>query len=254
MTHGKLAGRPALITGAGHGIGRAIAHAFAAEGAPVLCADLDGEAATRVATEIADTGGRAEPAVCDVRDGDSVRGAVERAVAAFGSLHTVVCGAAVLTPPATVETLDEADWAAALDVNVTGAFRTCKHALPHLRAAGGGSIILIASQMGRVARAGQAAYCTTKGALLQLAKGMALDHVSDNIRVNTLSPGGVATRRLEQRFGDLETAQREWGPMHPLGRLGEPEEIARAAVFLASDDASFMLGADLLVDGGYTAW
>ena len=108
--------------------------------------------------------------------------------------------------------------------------------------------------MGRVANAGQAAYCATKGALLQLAKAMALDHVDDNIRVNSLSPGGTATERLVKRFGDMETAERVWGPKHPMGRLGRAEEIARAAVFLASDDASFMTGADLLVDGGYTAW
>jgi NAD(P)-dependent dehydrogenase (short-subunit alcohol dehydrogenase family) len=108
--------------------------------------------------------------------------------------------------------------------------------------------------MARVANAGQAAYCATKGALVQLAKGMALDHVADNIRVNTLSPGGVATGRMVRRFGDMATAERTWGPRHPMGRLGRPAEIARGAVFLASDDSSFMTGADLLIDGGYTAW
>lgn len=254
MTQGRLAGRPAFITGAGNGIGRAIALAFAQEGAPVLCADLAGDDAARVAEEIAAAGGHAEAVACDVRDSGAVRESVERAVATFGSLRTVVCCAAVLTPRATVAELDDADWREALDVNLTGTFLVCKHAIPHLRAAGGGSIILLASQMGRVANAGQAAYCATKGALIQLAKGMALDHVGDNIRVNALSPGGVATDRLRKRFGDLETAQREWGPRHPIGRLGEPEEIARGAVFLASDDSSFMLGADLLMDGGYTAW
>jgi NAD(P)-dependent dehydrogenase (short-subunit alcohol dehydrogenase family) len=108
--------------------------------------------------------------------------------------------------------------------------------------------------MARVANAGQTAYCTTKGALVQLAKGMALDHVGDGIRVNTLSPGGVATNRMVRRFGSIDEAERVWGPKHPMGRLGRPEEIAAAAVFLASDEASFMTGADLLVDGGYTAW
>ena len=89
---------------------------------------------------------------------------------------------------------------------------------------------------------------------MQLAKGMALDHAGDNIRVNTLSPGGIATDRLARRFGDLAAAEREWGPKHPIGRLGQPEEIARGAVFLASAESSFMTGADLLLDGGYTAW
>jgi NAD(P)-dependent dehydrogenase (short-subunit alcohol dehydrogenase family) len=251
---GRLAGRPALVTGAGNGIGRAIALAFAAEGAPVLCADLVGADAGRVAEEIVRGGGRAEPCAGDVSLGESAREQVERAVAAFGSLRVLVCCAATLTPLATVETLDERDWARALAVNLTGAFLVSKHAIPHLRAAGGGSVILVASQMARVAYAGQAAYCASKGGLVQLARAMALDHAQDKIRVNALSPGGVATGRLARRFGDLETARRTWGPRHPLGRLGEPEEIARGAVFLAGDDASFMTGADLLLDGGYTAW
>jgi NAD(P)-dependent dehydrogenase (short-subunit alcohol dehydrogenase family) len=117
-------------------------------------------------------------------------------------------------------------------------------------AAGGGSIILMASQMGRVAYAGSSAYCTTKGALLQLAKGIALDYADQGIRANSLSPGGIATDRQLVRFADMESAQREWGARHPMGRLGEPEEVARAALFLASEDSSFMTGADLLIDGG----
>jgi NAD(P)-dependent dehydrogenase (short-subunit alcohol dehydrogenase family) len=120
-------------------------------------------------------------------------------------------------------------------------------------AAGGGSIIITASQMARVATPLRGAYCATKGALLQLAKVIALEHAEQNIRANTLSPGGVATDRLVQQFGDLETAEREWGPAHPVGRLGQPAEIARAAVYLASDDSRFMTGSDLLIDGGYAA-
>ena len=175
-------------------------------------------------------------------------------MAASGALHVLVSNAAVFSPIATVEEMAEVDWDRALAVNLTGAFLVSKHAIPHLRAAGGGSIILVASQMARVANAGQTAYCATKGALVQLAKGMALDHVKDGIRVNTLSPGGVATARMAARFGSLEEAERVWGPKHPMGRLARAEEIARGAVFLASDDASFMTGADLLIDGGYTAW
>jgi NAD(P)-dependent dehydrogenase (short-subunit alcohol dehydrogenase family) len=122
-----------------------------------------------------------------------------------------------------------------------------------MRDSGGGSIILLASQMGRVANAGQTAYCTTKGALLQLAKGMALDHAKDNIRVNTLSPGGTATDRLVQRFGDMETAQHVWGPKHPLGRLGEPEDLIGMAIYLLSPASDFCTGQIMYVDGGYTA-
>jgi NAD(P)-dependent dehydrogenase (short-subunit alcohol dehydrogenase family) len=251
---GKLAGRGALVTGAGNGIGRAIAEAFAAAGASVLCADIVGADAERAAADIRAAGGRAAARECDVSRSASARAAVEAAAADFGALHVVVSNAAVFSPIATVEEMAEADWDRALAVNLTGAFLVSKYAIPHLRAAGGGSIILVASQMARVANAGQTAYCATKGALVQLAKGMALDHVKDGIRVNTLSPGGVATARMAKRFGNLEEAERVWGPKHPMGRLGRAEEIARGAVFLASDDASFMTGADLLIDGGYTAW
>ena len=123
------------------------------------------------------------------------------------------------------------EWRRAMDVNVTGSFLVCKHAIPHMIAAGSGSIILMASQMGRVAYAGSSAYCTTKGALLQLAKGIALDYAQQGIRANALSPGSVATDRQLLRFADMETAQREWGGRHPVGRLGEPHEIADAEGF-----------------------
>jgi NAD(P)-dependent dehydrogenase (short-subunit alcohol dehydrogenase family) len=166
----------------------------------------------------------------------------------------VSSNAAAITTPKPLAEMDEADWRRAIDVNVTGSFLVCKHAIPGMIIAGGGSIILMASQMSHVAYPGSSAYCTTKGALLQLAKGIALDYVGQGIRANTLSPGGIATHRQLLRFPDMETAQREWGARHPMGRLGEPDEVARAALFLASDDSSFMTGADLLIDGGYVAW
>ena len=177
----------------------------------------------------------------------------EDTVESFGRLTTLVCNAATFTDLAPIDELEEEEWRRALDVNLTGVFLTAKMGVPHLRAHGG-SIILIASQMGRVATPGQSAYCATKGALLQLAKVMALDLAPDGIRVNTLSPGAVATERLARRFGSMEAAEREMAPKHPINRLGRPEEVASAAVFLASDESSFMTGADLLIDGGYSAW
>ena len=250
---GRLEGKVAVISGAGRGIGASIALAFAEEGAVVQCLDIDPAAAAAVAAEIEAAGARAGSARCDVRDSGSTHAGVEAAVEAFGRIDVVVANAATVTPRVTVDALSEEDWRDALDVNLTGVFLLCKHALPHLRARGSGSVILTASQMGRVAYRGQAAYCATKGALIQLAKVMALDHASEGIRVNTLSPGGTATARLERRFGTLERAESEWGPTHPVGRLGRPEEIAAGAVFLASDESSFMTGADLLLDGGYSA-
>lgn len=253
MATGKLAGKTAIVTGAGNGIGRAISEAFAGEGAAVLCADISLADADTVAEGILRSNGRSVACFCDVSDSDSARAAVDRALAEFGGLHVLVSNAAVFDPYAPIGEVAEEDWHKMLAVNLTGAFLMCKYAIPHLRAAGGGSIILVASQMARVANTGRAAYCATKGALVQLAKGMALDYVKDNIRVNALSPGGVATERMVRRFGDLDTAQRIWGQKHPMGRLGRPDEIARGAVFLASDDSSFMTGSDLLLDGGYTA-
>ena len=249
----RLEGKVAIITGAGGGIGAAIARAFTAEGAAVQCLDVDTGAAEALAAELGGSGGHASAAHCDVRDSASVRAGVEAAVAVFGRLDIVVANAATVTPRAAVDALSLDHWRDALDVNLTGAFLLCKHAVPHLRAQGSGSVILTASQMGRVAYDGQAAYCATKGALIQLAKVMALDHAKEGIRVNALSPGGIATGRLAQRFGSMERAEAEWGPTHPVGRLGRPEEIAAAAVFLASDESSFMTGADLLIDGGYSA-
>ena len=174
-------------------------------------------------------------------------------LARFPAVHILVNGAAGHDPNGTVLELTLADWNKVFAVNVGGAFLMSRAILPAMIKAGGGSIIHIASQLGSVAGPRRAVYCASKGALIQLAKAMATDHAAQNIRVNTLSPGAVETDRLVKRFGDMETARRMAGPKHLLRRLGQPEEIAQAAVFLASDASSFMTGADLLVDGGYTA-
>jgi NAD(P)-dependent dehydrogenase (short-subunit alcohol dehydrogenase family) len=251
---GKLEGKVAFVAGSAKGIGRAIAERFAAEDACVACADIDADEASAMASSIEASGGRALAISCDVSESVSVANAVALAVDTFGALHVVSSNAAAITHPTPLAELPESAWHRAIDVNLTGSFLVCKHAIPPMIAAGGGSIILMASQMARVAYPGSAAYCTTKGALLQLAKGIALDYAGQGIRANSLSPGGIATERQLVRFADMETAQREWGARHPMGRLGESEEVARAALFLASDDSSFMTGTDLLVDGGYTAW
>ncbi len=243
--------KTALVVGAANGIGRATARAFAAAGAAVVCADV--EDAKPTAGEIEAGGGRALAVHLDVTDGASCRAAVAAAVERFGGLDVLMYGAADSDASATVVDMTEAAWDRVIRINLTGAFLMAKAAIPAMIARGGGSVILIASQLGHVASPGRPAYCATKGALIQLAKVIAADHAAQGVRANTISPGAVATRRMLRRHKDMAEAERLMGPKHLLGRLGQPEEIARAAVYLASDASSFVTGTDLLIDGGYTA-
>jgi NAD(P)-dependent dehydrogenase (short-subunit alcohol dehydrogenase family) len=247
-----LDSKVAIVVGAANGIGRASALAFAAAGAGVACADVEEAGAKAIAAELEAGGARALPVRLDVADATSCRDAVDATVQRFGGLDVLLYGAADSDRTATVLELDEAEWNRVIQVNLTGAFLMAKAALPSMIARGGGSVILIASQLGRVASPGRPAYCATKGALIQLAKVLAADHAAQGIRANTISPGAVETRRMLRRWKDMDEARRMMGPKHLLGRLGRPEEIARAAVYLASDASSFMTGSDLLVDGGYT--
>jgi len=246
----SLARKSAVVTGAGNGIGRAIALAFAEAGANVACVDLDNAAADATAAKI---GSAAFAVACDVSSESEVEAAAKSILAKFPAIHILVNGAAGNDPNGTVLELGLADWNEVFAVNVGGAFLMSRAILPAMIKAGGGSVIHIASQLGSVAGPRRAVYCATKGALIQLAKAMATDHAAQKVRVNTLSPGAVETYRLVKRFGDMETARRTAAPKHLLQRLGQADEIAQAAVFLASDASSFMTGADLLVDGGYNA-
>ncbi|HET9687937.1 MAG TPA: SDR family oxidoreductase [Pseudolabrys sp.] len=249
----SLAGKSAVVTGAGNGIGRAIALAFAQAEANVACVDIDAKAAEATGAAAANKGVKALAVRCDVADEADVEAAAKAILQKFPAIHILVNGAAGYDPNGTVLDLSLSDWSRVFAVNVGGAFLMSRAILPAIIAAGGGSVIHIASQLGSVAAPRRAVYCATKGALIQLAKAMATNHAAEKVRVNTLSPGAVETERLVKRFGDMETARRTAGPKHLLQRLGQPEEIARAAVFLASDASSFMTGADLLVDGGYNA-
>lgn len=235
----QLSGKVALVTGAARGIGAAILAAFAEEGAQVVGMDL-AEAPGLVRGDV----GRPED--CEA--------AVAEVVRRHGRLHVLVNNAATGTVHGTVEDVPLDAWQRILTVNLTGAMLMSRFAIPVIAAAGGGSIVHIASQLGRVATPRNAAYCAAKGALIQLAKAMAIDHAAQNIRCNTLSPGVVGTDRIWAMHATKAEAEAARGPKHVLGRIGRPDEIAAAAVFLASDASSFMTGTDLLVDGGYTAW
>lgn len=249
----RLDGRTALVVGAGNGIGRAIATTFAEAGAAVACLDVEIAAAKETAAQIEKAGGRAFAHACDVASEVKVNEAAAASLAALGPPRVLVNGAAVHEPTGTVLDVTPEWWNHTLAVNFTGAYLASRAVIPHMAKAGGGSIIHIASQMGRVGAAGRGIYCATKGALIQLAKVMALDHAKDGIRVNTLSPGAIETRRSVFRSGSMEAARARSVPLHPIGRLGQVDEVARAALYLASDASSFMTGSDLLIDGGYTA-
>ncbi|MEO7402997.1 MAG: SDR family oxidoreductase [Burkholderiales bacterium] len=249
----SLVGKCAVITGAAQGIGRAMALEMANAGAAVACFDVELALAQATADAIKKAGGKAVAIQCDVSSESAVPLAVAEAHRALGKINVMAHAAAIREPSGTVLDFDLATWNKVYAVAVGGAFLMSKACIPYMKQAGGGSIILIASQLGSVGAANRPAYCSSKGANIQLAKVLAIDHAADGIRANSLSPGAVATERLVHRYGTMDEARRIGGPKHVLGRLGEPEELGRAAVFLASDASSFMTGADLLVDGGYNA-
>lgn len=239
----SLKDKSAIVTGAAGGIGSAIAKAFKDAGAQVACVDLS----------VDKIGRDYLPIRCDVSSEPETKAAVATIAKTLGGIHVLVNAAAMRDPTATVTDLDLAAWNKVFAVNVGGAYLMSRWAIPHMVKAGGGSIIHIASQLGTVGTPGRVAYCSTKGALITMAKAMAADHAAQKIRVNTLSPGAVETERMPLRFGTMKKARQVMGPKHLLGRLGMPDEIAAAALFLASDASSFMTGSNLLVDGGYNA-
>jgi meso-butanediol dehydrogenase/(S,S)-butanediol dehydrogenase/diacetyl reductase len=241
----RLHGKVALVTGASRGIGLEIARRFVSEGARVLGVSRS-EPPSRDSDPIAYL--RA-----DVSSEDDVRAAVAKVVETFGRLDIVVNNAAV-EHEGTVEETSLADWSHVMDVNVRGVFLTSKHALPHLRLTRG-SIINISSVDGLWAEPGLAAYCASKGAVLALTRAMAIDHGPEGVRCNSICPSYVATEMLEQFYDaqpDPASARAQAAGMHALRRISEPRDIAGVAAFLASDDASFVTGQSIVVDGGLT--
>ena len=247
----RLEGKKAIVTGAGGGIGRAICVDFAKEGASQICLDVNEDTVNETVKEITDLGGKAEAMVADVAEEQTAIDAVKLAVDTFGGLNVLVSNAITDIPYVPLTEIDADDWRRLMDVNFNSSYLFCKHAIPEMEKEGGGSIILVASQLGRVARPGRPWYCGAKGGLINMARAIALDHAKQGIRCNALSPGPIETGRYVSNFASVEEARQNNFTL--FDRLGLPEEISPGAVFLASDESSFMTGSDLLIDGGFTA-
>ncbi len=252
MAGGSLHSKIALITGAGSGIGRATALLFAREGASVVAVDLNEAAGNQVADEISNSGGRAIFIQADVSQYGDCQRIVKGAVAAFGGVDILFNNAGIIRRT-TVLDLSEEDWDRIIDVNVKSVFLMCHFAVPMMIQAGGGSIINMASGWGLAGGAKAAVYCASKGAVVLLTKAMAVDHGPQNIRVNCICPGDTDTGMLRneaQQLGEKEKGFLAESARRPLGRIGTPEEIAKAALYLAGEESSFVTGAALVVDGG----
>jgi NAD(P)-dependent dehydrogenase (short-subunit alcohol dehydrogenase family) len=249
---GRLSGKVAVITGAASGIGRATALLFSGEGASIVMADVNADAGKRVADEITQSGGPAFFEAIDVTSAADCRRMIEHAIPKFGRIDILFNNAGIIRR-ATVLDLHEADWDRVMAVNVKSIYLLSREVIPHMRKAGGGTIINTASGWGLTGGAKAAVYCASKGAVVLLTKAMAIDHGPQNIRVNCICPGDTDTGMLReeaQQLGEDSSRFLAESARRPLGRVGKPEEIAQAALYLASDASSFVTGTALVVDGG----
>lgn len=251
----KLKDRVAIVTGAASGIGAASATLFAAEGASVALVDQDREGLGQVAAALEAQGARVLTLPADVTSVAEARAGVERVLAAWGRVD-VLMTAAGISMGGTVDTIEEAAWDRTFAVNVKGTYLWIHHAIKPMIAARSGAIVTVGSQLAQSSPGRNAAYVASKGAIASFTKTMAVDHAAQGIRINALMPGVIDTpmpARSLKRYADPEAMRTFWKHRHPMGRIGQPDEVARAALFLACDDASFITGTLLFVDGGWTA-
>jgi len=250
----RLEGKSAVITGAGNGIGRETALLFATEGASVAAVDLNEEAVGNTVSEIIAGGGTAIPIVADISKDADVASMIASAEMAFGRVDVVFNNAGIMhSDDGDAVGTDEAIWDLTMDVNAKGVFLGCKHGIPALRRAGGGSIINTASFVAHLGAATpQVAYTASKGAVLALTRELAVVHAREGIRINALCPGPLRTELL-MKFLDTEEKKQRRLVHIPMGRFGEAAEMAKAVLWLASDDSSYVTGTEFLVDGGITA-
>ncbi|MCS7277157.1 MAG: SDR family oxidoreductase [Dehalococcoidia bacterium] len=254
----RLQGKVALITGAASGIGRATALLFGREGARVMCVDINGEGAKATAEAIAAAGGEAAWTQADVASDADAQRMVRETVERFGRLDILFNNAGVeIAGPVTAVPEERWDWL--MSINLKGVYLGCKYAIPEMLKSGGGAIVNTASGAGLMGIPGLSAYCASKGGVILLTKSLAMEWATQGIRVNCVCPGVIRTPMVERAVtllggaADPEEAWRRLGRVHPIGRVGEPEEVARAVLFLASDEASFITGVALPVDGGWAA-
>jgi NAD(P)-dependent dehydrogenase (short-subunit alcohol dehydrogenase family) len=248
---GAIDGRRAIVTGAGSGIGRAVAELLAAEGAAVVIADVNAERCEAVASSIRESGGRAIAAVCDVASSADCKGAVDTAVREFGGVDILCNNAGIIRRADVVETTEE-EWERVMAVNVTSVFLMSKYAIP-VMAAQGGAIVNTGSGWGLKGGGRASSYCASKGAVVNLTRAMAIDHGPQNIRVNCICPGDTDTAMLRDEARQIQQAEQDFlaeSAERPLARMGTPLDIAKAVLYLVSDASDWVTGATLVVDGG----
>ena len=252
----RLKGKVAIITGGGSGIGRAIALVFGREGAKVAVLGRRRELLDGVVKELAESGAEGRAIPCDVTRSEETRRAVEEVEKAFGQVNVLVNNAGIWSA-STVETISEQDWDRVIETNLKGPFLMSRAVLPSMRRAGGGAIVNVGSVLGLVGLKERAAYCASKGAVTLLTKAMALDHAHENIRVNCVCPAIVETELVKGLFSETEEGRKTREARIatlPLGRIGQPNDVAETAAFLASDESSWITGTAIPIDGGLTAY